>query len=76
VEVQKYYKLRDPEGRLNTNFIIKFYECHDTNRVMVSWWREDKKYTNWSTSWYRMTKLRETYIYLMALICRLYGEKD
>jgi hypothetical protein len=46
VEVQKYYKLRDPEERLNTDFVVKFYECHDTSRVMASWWREDKKYTN------------------------------
>jgi hypothetical protein len=38
VEVQKYYKLRDPEERLNTDFIVKFYECHDTSWVMASWW--------------------------------------
>jgi hypothetical protein len=62
-------QLRDPEERLNTNFIIKFYERHDTNWVMASWWREDKKYTNWSTNWYQTTNLREPYIYLMALIC-------
>jgi hypothetical protein len=31
VEVQKYYKLRDPEERLNTDFIVKLYECHDTS---------------------------------------------
>jgi hypothetical protein len=43
---------------------------------MASWWREDKKYTNQSTDWYQTTNLREPYIYLMALICRLYGEKD
>jgi hypothetical protein len=30
VEVQKYYKLRDPEEILNTNFLVKFYEFHDT----------------------------------------------
>jgi hypothetical protein len=56
--------------------MVKFYECHDTNRVMASWWREDKKYTNQSTSWYGTTNLREPYIYLMALICHLYVEKD
>jgi len=31
VEVHKHYKLRDPEERLNTNFIMKFYEHHDTS---------------------------------------------
>jgi hypothetical protein len=29
-EVQKYYKLRDPEEWLNTDFMVKFYEFHDT----------------------------------------------
>jgi hypothetical protein len=56
--------------------VVNFYEHHDTNRVMDSWLREDNKYTKWSTDWYSMTNLREPYIYLMALICRLYGEKD
>jgi hypothetical protein len=76
VEVHNYYKLRDLEERLNTDFVIKFYEKHDTNKVMASWWREDKKYTNRTSGWYPTTNLREPYIYLMALICRLYGEKD
>jgi hypothetical protein len=75
VEVQNYYKLRDPEERLNTDFIVKFYEHHDTGWVMDSWWREDKKYTNQTFGWYQMTNLRESYIYLMTLICQLYGEK-
>jgi hypothetical protein len=52
VEVQKYYKIRDLEERLNTDFIAKFYDIHDTSRVMASWWREDKKYTNRISSWY------------------------
>jgi hypothetical protein len=76
VEVQKYYKLRDHEERLNTYFVVKFYEHHNTNQVMASWWREDKKYTNQINGWYRMTNLRDPYIYLMALIYRFYGEKD
>jgi hypothetical protein len=76
VEVHNYYKLRDPKERLNTDFVVNFYECHDTSQVMASWWREDKKYTNQTSSRYRTTNLREPYIYLMSLICRLYGEKD
>jgi hypothetical protein len=44
----------------------------------ISTWirREEKKYTNQTSGWYQTTNLREPYIYLMALICRLYGEKD
>jgi hypothetical protein len=38
VEVEKYYKLRDLEERLNTNFIMKFYKFHNTSRLMASWW--------------------------------------
>jgi hypothetical protein len=52
VEVHSYYNLRDPEEWLNTDFVVIFYECHDTSRVMASWWREDKKYTNRVSDWY------------------------
>jgi hypothetical protein len=43
---------------------------------MASSWREVKKFTNRSTGWYGKVNLREPYVYLMALICRLYREKD
>jgi len=76
VEVQSYYKLRDLEERMNTDFIVNLYEHHDTDWVMASWWREDKKYTNRTSGWYQTANLRKSYIYLMALICWLYGEKD
>jgi hypothetical protein len=42
---------------------------------MDSWWKEDKKFTNWSNGWYGIVNLRDPYIYLMALICQFYGEK-
>jgi hypothetical protein len=76
IEVQKYYKLRDLKEQLNTDFVVKFYECHETILLMDSWWKEDNKITNWNNSWYGTVNLREPYIYLMALIFRLYGEKD
>jgi hypothetical protein len=76
VEVQNYYKLREREERLNTNFVIIFYEKHDTNKVMASWWREDTNFTNQTSSWYPTTNLRDPYIYLMVLLYRLHGEKD
>jgi hypothetical protein len=43
---------------------------------MASWWREDKKCTNRTSSWYQTTNVREPYIFLMDLIYQLYGEKD
>ena len=64
------------EERLNTEFVVKFYEFHDTSRLMASWWKEDKKFTNRINDWYGTTNIREPYIYLMALIYRLYGERD
>jgi hypothetical protein len=35
-EVQKYYKFMDLEERLNTDFVVKFYEFHDTSILMAS----------------------------------------
>lgn len=43
---------------------------------MASWWKEYKKFSNSSNGWYGTINLREPYIYLMALICRLYEEKE
>jgi hypothetical protein len=43
---------------------------------MVSWWREDKKFTKQNSGWCPTTNLRQPYIYLMDLLCRLHGEKD
>jgi hypothetical protein len=76
VEVNKYYKLRELEVRLNIDFVVAFYEKHDTNKLLASWWKEDKKFINQTAGWYGTTNLREPYMYLMALIYRLYGEKD
>jgi hypothetical protein len=56
--------------------MVNFYEFHDTSQLMASWWREDNKFTNPRNGWYQMISLREPYIYLMALICQLYREKD
>jgi hypothetical protein len=55
---------------------MTFYEFHDTNRLMASWWKEDKNFTNWHNGWYGTINLRDPYIYLMSLICQMYGEKE
>jgi hypothetical protein len=74
--VQKYYKHRDSKERLNIDFVVKFYEIHDTNRLLASWWKEYNKFTNMRNGRYTIVNLRDPYMYLMPLICRLYGEKD
>jgi hypothetical protein len=76
VEVQKYYKLRDPEERINTKFVVRLYEFHDTSRLLASWWKEYKKFTKKRNGKYNMVNLRDPYMYLMALICLLYGGED
>jgi hypothetical protein len=42
---------------------------------MASRWREENRFTNQINGWYGTTNLRDPYVYLMALIYRLYGEK-
>jgi hypothetical protein len=69
-EVQSYYKVKDSEIKLSTDFILSFYASHNTSKIMVSWWREEKKFMNRTAGWYLTTNLREPYIYLMALFCK------
>jgi hypothetical protein len=75
-EVQSYYKIKDSELKLSTNFFLSFYASHDTNKIMASWCREEKKITNRTVGCYPTTNLREPYIYLISLFCGLHGEKD
>jgi hypothetical protein len=42
----KYYKIRDAKVKLNNEFVVKFYECHNTGQLLASWWKEDKKFVN------------------------------
>jgi hypothetical protein len=69
VEDKKYYKLRDLEEKLNTDFVVKLYEHHNTRKLLASWWREENKLLNKTNGWYNTTNLREPYMYLMVLIC-------
>jgi len=75
VEVNKYYKLREMKVRINTDFVVTVYEKHYTSKLLASWWKEDRKLIKRTTRWYGTTNMRETYMYLMALIFRLCGGK-
>jgi hypothetical protein len=75
-DVNKYYKLLEPEESLNKDFVISFYEKYDTSKILGNWWKEDKNLLNRSIGRYVITGLREPYMYAMVLLCRLYGEKD
>jgi hypothetical protein len=58
-EVESYYKLRESKENMSTNFVLSFYASHDTRKIMVSWWREDKKFMNQTLGWYPMANLRK-----------------
>jgi hypothetical protein len=49
-EVQSYCKIREPKEKLSTNFVVSLYAAHDTSKIMASWWREDKKFMNQTSS--------------------------
>jgi hypothetical protein len=69
------YKLPDPDESLTKYFVIAFYEQYDTNKILSSWWKEDMKFAKRSSGRYAISNLREPYMYVMILLCRLYGEK-
>jgi hypothetical protein len=37
VEVHSYYKLRDSKKCLSIEFVLSFYQKHDTGKIMASW---------------------------------------
>ena len=61
---------------MTVDFVVNFYENFNTDKLLASWWKEHRKFINQTVVWYGTTNLREPYMYLMALICRLYGEND
>lgn len=75
-EISKYYKLQEPKFRLNNNSVVDFHVHHDVRKMVDSWWKEGNKFINQTSRWYGITNLRDQYMYLMVLLCRLYGEKN
>jgi len=76
IDISKYYKLPKPDLLLNNDFMAAFHKQHDVGKLVASWWKEYRKFINRTSGWYIVTGLREPYMYLMVLICWLYGEKD
>jgi hypothetical protein len=46
MEINKYGKLRELEVKLNTDFVVYFYEKHNTGQLLASLWKEDRKFIN------------------------------
>jgi hypothetical protein len=70
------YKLPEPDEFLTKYFVNDFYEKYERRKILNNWWKEDKKFTKRSRGRYAISNMREPYMYVMILFCRLYGEKD
>jgi hypothetical protein len=44
--IPEVLQAQGPRGAVEHRLHGEFYEFHDTNRLMASWWKEDKKFTN------------------------------
>jgi len=58
MQINKYYKLKEPELRLNTDFMVDFYEKHNTSQLLEFWWKKDMNLINKTTRWYSTINLR------------------
>jgi hypothetical protein len=52
-----------------------FYDKNDVVNILANWWKEEKKLLNGTNGWYVIIGLRVPCVYLMVLICILYGDK-
>ena len=43
---------------------------------MAKWWVEGKQFQSRDTRIYPTTNLRESYVYAVAMVSRLYGEEN
>jgi hypothetical protein len=50
-------------------------EEHDTKNILYSWWVEDTRLFGKSDGIYSISNLRDPYVYTMALVTMLYGDK-
>jgi hypothetical protein len=73
--VNNYYKLLRPRVSLDTTFVKNIYDGNNIGKILLGWWKEDKKFVNRNNGCYEIANLQELYMYLMKFLCCLYGEK-
>jgi hypothetical protein len=73
--LKNYYRLQQPEKYMITRFMEKFHQDHDVRKILACWWVEDKIFFAKNDGLYTMTNLRNPYIYVTTLMCRLYGNQ-
>jgi len=71
-ELEKYSRLHELEKYMINDFMEKFHQSHDIRKILTSWWVEDKSFFGKSNGICTMLKLRDPYIYAIALMCKLY----
>jgi hypothetical protein len=42
--LERYYKIPKLEVHLVNLFVDEFYQKHDENKILASWWKEDKRF--------------------------------
>jgi len=73
-ELEKYYRLDQLEKCMIIGFVEKFHQENDIKKILERWWVENNRFFAKSDGVYRMTNLRDPYIYAVDLMCILYGE--
>lgn len=57
-------------------WVEQFHKKQDVKKILVGWWIEGKTFLKKNDDVYAITKLRDPYSYVMAMMCKLYGEPN
>jgi hypothetical protein len=70
------YKLPELDEFLTKDFLNDFYDKYESSKVLNNWWKKYRKIIKRSRGRYAISNMREPYMYVMILFCRLYDEMD
>jgi hypothetical protein len=72
--IVSFYQLVEGELKLYDELVKEF--SHKPRDLMKSWWLQGKKFKTRASDDYPINLLSLPYQYVMAMICRVYGELD
>jgi hypothetical protein len=73
-DLEKCYHLEKGTKKLENKLLVEFK--HTTKELFPRWYKPDKQFKLRPRGGYPTTALRRPYQYMVAMLCRLYGEKD
>jgi hypothetical protein len=73
-DLARCYRLNKGTKKLDNKLLTKF-ECI-AKELFPRWYKPDKKFKLRPKGGYPMTALRRPYQYMVAMLCRPYGEQD